>query len=60
VATWQSQGDFKKWIIAFQLMIHVMKIDKKPYEWVLHYKQPERQAASSYPGITTSTERQQH
>lgn len=37
-----------------------MKIDKKPYEWVLHYKQPERQAASSYPGITTSAERQQH
>ena len=51
---------FKKWIIAFQLMIHTIKLDKKPYEWVLSYKQLERQAASSYPGIATSARKQQH
>jgi hypothetical protein len=51
---------FKTWSLEFHLLIYTQKVNKKSNGWVLLYDQVERQASTSYPGLTTAAKREQH
>jgi len=51
---------FKTWSLEFHLLVYTQKVNKKSNGWVLLYDQAERQASTSYPGLTTAAKREQH
>ena len=60
MAVYNHRTIFKTWSLEFHLLVYTQKVNKKSNGWVLLYDQAERQASTSYPGLTTAAKREQH